>query len=686
MSRLRRLIPLMVLLALMGSGLPTAQADFLDAAGDAIVVPTPAWEDEYSYRITSPEGRVSDLAVRIGLGGTRDAYYDFRDYVGYELAEWEDGALVRAEDCAMLEGGVEAIRRLTIHDERPIASANDTGSAFLRTSEYRAERYRMIDWRPDACDGFTAATGQRHAEGDVRTLSSLLGTLSSSETDAPSAPAVAETFHGRAALRFDFQTSAGAASVTLADGLPAIARLSHPTRGDWELLAYATSGASPVVAPGDTRLPERDGDAPFTPYDRLQFDDEAYGLVFGYREAYTAALESPQSSLRAFLDAHPDAILLEAIYDRPNDEEYDRASTRFKSVATWRLAFGDADARLALNVTKEREVRTFVGDLTLPRELILIEERSLPPAGDFSRPAPIDRLAAEGAMRAADQHGSWAKGDFRHLAFTSHALTGDAHPAGIVELGRWAEGAKQAPLGEMQGGVLSLDLDSGAALAYHRTAQVRETRSALEAFDAPRSAALEPYRNDILIERGLPLEGMGLAVGGVALLALLATLAKIVAPFYTRLQRERLLDHPARAELLARIQREPGIRQHELLDLSDGGDGITRRHLDRLVKHGFVVQIKHGAWTGYYAAGAVPPHAAQEALALRSETARRVYEAYAQEPALSLREAGARLGVSAPSVHRVKKRLEAAGLLPAGEPVVRPASESQERSSEARAP
>jgi DNA-binding Lrp family transcriptional regulator len=42
-----------------------------------------------------------------------------------------------------------------------------------------------------------------------------------------------------------------------------------------------------------------------------------------------------------------------------------------------------------------------------------------------------------------------------------------------------------------------------------------------------------------------------------------------------------------------------------------------------------------------------------------------VYDLYAREPTIPLREAGARLGLSAPSVHRAKKKLEKAGLLPA---------------------
>jgi hypothetical protein len=160
--------------------------------------------------------------------------------------------------------------------------------------------------------------------------------------------------------------------------------------------------------------------------------------------------------------------------------------------------------------------------------------------------------------------------------------------------------------------------------------------------------------------------GVGLGVGAATGLALLVVLVKfLLIPLFTRLRRDGLLDNAVRARLYERVRVEPGIHLAELVDYAAIGEGATRHHLDQLVKHRLLVRLEEEKFVRYFAAGEVPPEVARREAILHAGSLREVYDLYCREPRLTLREAGARLGLSAPSVHRAKKRLENAGLLPA---------------------
>lgn len=154
-----------------------------------------------------------------------------------------------------------------------------------------------------------------------------------------------------------------------------------------------------------------------------------------------------------------------------------------------------------------------------------------------------------------------------------------------------------------------------------------------------------------------------IAVTSLAALGLLVKLALL--PLYTRLQRGRLLDHPVRARMFDVVRAEPGIHLSALESTVGIAKGATRHHLDKLARHHLVFTVQEGGFTRCYVAGALPPEAARQHALLRAGSHQRVYELYVARPEISLREAARELGMSAPSVHRARRKLVAAGLLSA---------------------
>jgi DNA-binding transcriptional ArsR family regulator len=69
----------------------------------------------------------------------------------------------------------------------------------------------------------------------------------------------------------------------------------------------------------------------------------------------------------------------------------------------------------------------------------------------------------------------------------------------------------------------------------------------------------------------------------------------VVAPLFSRMRRERLLDHPARELIMRRIHDRPGIHYRALLRDLDMANGTLAFHLSHLEKAGYVKCLKaHG--------------------------------------------------------------------------------------------
>jgi len=80
----------------------------------------------------------------------------------------------------------------------------------------------------------------------------------------------------------------------------------------------------------------------------------------------------------------------------------------------------------------------------------------------------------------------------------------------------------------------------------------------------------------------------------------------VVAPLFSRMRREHLLEHPARELIMRRISDRPGIHYRALLRDLDMANGTLAFHLSRLEKAGCVKSLKAHGRKHFYPTGRHP--------------------------------------------------------------------------------
>lgn len=527
--------------------------------------------------------------------------------------------------------------------------------------------------------GQTTLGGRAFAPGDRLRPADLHPERAPTRDDV-SQPALATTFHGRPALEFRFNdTNGGTVAYVLADGLPGIVA-SIRGRGTIQLSGYQPgSGPAVDVAPSAGFPSGRNRALAFTPHAPTTLDDAALGLAYPFAEAF----EALRPDIRAWLRAHPDAVLTYASYDRwqsPDGAEVGspssgvRAGDAFETDGGWRLILTDGAASIDATTTRVSGLRAPDGPLantpvkTTRNHVRDVDDPEKPPA----LPQVVD---GEGLARLAEAHGVRV-GTVESLRWRAWVdKDGDPHGRVMIsDVATHADGQK----GNVAGRMTEIVPENGAVRAVWtttRTPQEPLLLGILPGRDDGISPALRPAGAEapLLVQRGeglAPTAAFGTAAvvaGAAAATALLLVLLalKLVLPLYSRLRRERLLDHPARARLVELARAKPGIRHAELIAALDLSRGTVEHHLDQLVRHGHLVPLRQdGGILAYCVTGALPPDEARRLALLRRGHLAAVHDLYRAEPTLSLREAARRLGIRAPSVHKARRKLEAEGILP----------------------
>jgi predicted transcriptional regulator len=100
----------------------------------------------------------------------------------------------------------------------------------------------------------------------------------------------------------------------------------------------------------------------------------------------------------------------------------------------------------------------------------------------------------------------------------------------------------------------------------------------------------------------IALLGPGAAVAGVvAATAVVGILAKVLlGGLFTKLSKEKALEHPRRQLLYAYIQEHPGANFRELVRRSDIASGTARHHLSVLKRSGHIVEKPHGGTVRFF--------------------------------------------------------------------------------------
>jgi DNA-binding MarR family transcriptional regulator len=163
------------------------------------------------------------------------------------------------------------------------------------------------------------------------------------------------------------------------------------------------------------------------------------------------------------------------------------------------------------------------------------------------------------------------------------------------------------------------------------------------------------------------------AATGISLLALVASLVYYFWPaikggvaglgLFSRIDDDKLLDHPARRRIHDAIASEPGIHFQALVRKTGLVRGNVEHHLNKLVAGGLVITRKAPGYTCHFLKGSVDRHVADAAPALRSEGSRAVLQAIAANPGATGRDIAASLGIAPSTVSYHLRRLEEAGLV-----------------------
>lgn len=470
---------------------------------------------------------------------------------------------------------------------------------------------------------------------------------------------------GRAALRYSFDLRALEVvqrwmsnvttlryMVTVVEGIPgvAVAQLDvvegeFRTAIEERLVAYVQGPGARLARGGAPMAPTTPSRVPFEP---LLPPTSGIALAYAAEAALQDIRADPLNGADGWLQGRPDAILHVARYAESDHSDRTGSWTE----ATWTFHWGEDFDFL------EAGARRIVRDdrpTSLPGVAPLLPSETwaeASPPDDFLFPLTAPNEVADPASLASvvDAHG------FAGARALAYEWDVDADERGIffsprLYVLREEEDATRR---------LVIDASEGVALAIERgSLQVTERGLLGAATESQRALAAAP---PVVLEA--PPAGAGLAVPAAALGgALLVLLLKALLPLYTRLRRENLLDNAVRARLYERVRAEAGITRAELVDAMGIGEGATDHHLRLLLKHGYLARLDTDGAARFYAAGEVPPEVARQHALLRSDTARALFELEQKEPGLSLRDAARRLGVSAPTVHRARRKLREAGLL-----------------------
>lgn len=156
-----------------------------------------------------------------------------------------------------------------------------------------------------------------------------------------------------------------------------------------------------------------------------------------------------------------------------------------------------------------------------------------------------------------------------------------------------------------------------------------------------------------------------LAAGGAcgALQAPLSVAPFALAPLYTRIEREELLDHPLRRRLYERIAAGEPPTTMALVSEVDASRSTVRHHLAKLEDGDLVTAVDVCREKRWFPRSEGSADRLRTRALLEVGATREVYEAVRAAPGASLTGIADRLGRDPAVVHRVVDRLVEAGLV-----------------------
>jgi predicted transcriptional regulator len=137
-----------------------------------------------------------------------------------------------------------------------------------------------------------------------------------------------------------------------------------------------------------------------------------------------------------------------------------------------------------------------------------------------------------------------------------------------------------------------------------------------------------------------------------------------LAALYTRIAKERLLDHGSRDRLLTVIRERPGLPVTDLADAAGVPRNTATYHLRRLEREGLAVSQRSGRVRVWFVPGGLARKDEASAFAaLRHDTTRAIAMEVAAQPGLDQQALCARFGLAPSLAHWHADRLVQSGLV-----------------------
>jgi len=225
----------------------------------------------------------------------------------------------------------------------------------------------------------------------------------------------------------------------------------------------------------------------------------------------------------------------------------------------------------------------------------------------------------------------------------------DAYPAGDVHTFALLEG----PAG------MTVDAGTGLVTWTPTDAQVGSHAVAVEAADGHGGTGVQRFVVVVMPAAGAspaPLVALGVALTSTALLAAAAALNEnakyafllFFLPLYTKIKRERVLDHFVRGQIFGYIQANPGEHYNAIKDALGLTNGSLAHHLRTLEREQFIKSKRYGLYRRFYPMSFRMP--AEDAYQ-PNDVQVTILRVIGERPGITQKEIAERLGLSPPTVN-----------------------------------
>lgn len=158
--------------------------------------------------------------------------------------------------------------------------------------------------------------------------------------------------------------------------------------------------------------------------------------------------------------------------------------------------------------------------------------------------------------------------------------------------------------------------------------------------------------------------GTGTLVGAGLLWYYWGSIAGVLAPLFSRIDKDEILENEVRSRVHDAVEHNPGITIKEVTEVCDIGWGTAVYHLKRLEDEKLLVSQRHRQYRRYFKNGGGIVNGEKTAFAeLKHETSQSLAKAVIENPGSIQKELCEEVGISAPLAHKYLDRLADAELV-----------------------